>query len=163
MGSEADSHLQSIKYSRGSFRVLDQLKVPAELAYRPILSVADGVDAIKTMQVRGAPLIAVVGCLSIAVELEADLKRSDASILTTPEQIEVYIKEQVDRLVAARPTAVNMRQEGHELIQVVSKITHGTKDVATIKQKLVLYSVLTQVVYYRNLILAISNLYLQDY
>lgn len=53
-----ENHLQSVKYKRGEyFQVLDQLKVPHELVYRDIKSVEDAVDAIKRMQVRGAPLI----------------------------------------------------------------------------------------------------------
>ena len=132
MGSA--SHLQSIKYSRGSFPVLDPLRVPTELTYRQILSVSHGVDAIKTMQVRGAPLIAIVGCLSIAVELEEDLKTSSMNLLTTSQLLD-YVKEQVQRLIDARPTAVNMRKEGHALIHFVETISKDTQDVGALKQR----------------------------
>jgi methylthioribose-1-phosphate isomerase len=132
MGFDNES-LQSIKYSRGSFSVLDQLKVPAELVYRQILSVSNGVEAIQTMQVRGAPLIAVVGCLSIGIELDADLK--DKNILSTPSLLLDYVKEQVDRLIAARPTAVNMKKEGYLLIRFVEESSRNVEDVKALKQK----------------------------
>lgn len=106
-------------------------QVPSDLIYVPINSVADSVRAIQTMQVRGAPLIAMVGCLSIAVEIEGDRKGKKA--FTTAEQFLNYIREQVARLIAARPTAVNMQREGTSLIQFVEDICQNGEDLDTIK------------------------------
>eukprot|EP01042_Synura_sphagnicola_P035942 gene35942-46000_t len=60
----------SLKYSRGSFTVLDQLLLPHETKYLPVLGVNDAWTVIRTMQVRGAPLIAITAVLGLAVELE---------------------------------------------------------------------------------------------
>jgi len=124
------SNLESIRYSRGSFFVLDQLLVPSQLTYVPIKSVSDGVTAIQTMQVRGAPLIAMVGCLSIAIELDEDLKQKKT--LSTVDEVLNYVREQVARLIAARPTAVNMQREGTALIQFVEDISHSEQNVETL-------------------------------
>lgn len=47
------SHLESLKYTRGSLQILDQLKVPYDISYRDVHSVEDAVNVIKNMQVRG--------------------------------------------------------------------------------------------------------------
>ena len=53
------------------------------------------------MQVRGAPAIAIVGCLSLAVELEQ--KKFEAVA-----DLEAFVVERLNYLVSSRPTAVNM-------------------------------------------------------
>ena len=55
------------------------------------------------MQVRGAPLIAVVACLGLAVELHAK-KTTFSPVAVTQE----YILERIVHLRASRPTAVNL-------------------------------------------------------
>lgn len=50
---------------------------------------------------RGAPAIAIVGCLSLAVEL------TDRDFPTLVE-LKDFVEEKLDYLVSARPTAVNM-------------------------------------------------------
>jgi len=123
------SLLQSIKYTRGKqFQVLDQLRVPHELTYRDIKGVDDGVDSIKTMQVRGAPLIAMVGCLSIAVEIEnKEFENGDEFL----KAIEKYVQACID----ARPTAVNMKREGNRLVNFVKEQIAKSGDIPDIKNK----------------------------
>jgi len=45
--------LQAIKYENGTLEVLDQLLLPKESKYIPILGVEDGWKVINKMQVRG--------------------------------------------------------------------------------------------------------------
>ncbi|KAK7101035.1 methylthioribose-1-phosphate isomerase-like [Littorina saxatilis] len=93
--------LQAIRYERGSLEILDQLLLPDTSQYIPIVSTEDGWQAIKKMQVRGAPAIAIVGCLSLAVELEE--KKFDSV-----RDLQAFVEERLNYLVTARPTAVNM-------------------------------------------------------
>lgn len=127
MGST--SLLESIQYTRGSFKVLDQLKVPHQLVYRDIKSVEDAVEAIKTMQVRGAPLIAMVGCLSVAVELH-----NGQSNLQDNASIQSYLEGKISALINARPTAVNMRKEGLKLVEQ-AKQWGGSMDPSQLRQR----------------------------
>jgi len=48
--------LQAIKYENGTLEVLDQLLLPKESKYIPILGVEDGWKVINKMQVRGVQL-----------------------------------------------------------------------------------------------------------
>src|SRR5262249_4773395 len=63
--------LQAIRYSPESFRILDRLRLPHESVYVDTNGPEDAFVAIKTMQVRGAPAIAIVAALSVAVELRS--------------------------------------------------------------------------------------------
>lgn len=57
---------------------------------------------------RGAPAIAIVGCLSLAVELRAGAGGDDPVS---------FIRESLYHLTSARPTAVNMGRAARELME----------------------------------------------
>ena len=63
--------VQSIiyEYDNNSLRILNQLLLPVSVEYETINSAEDAWNAIKLMKVRGAPAIAILGLLSVAVEL----------------------------------------------------------------------------------------------
>lgn len=61
--------LQAIKYTRGRLDVLDQLRLPHEHHYDEVSNCEEAFDCIKAMRVRGAPAIAIVAALALAVEL----------------------------------------------------------------------------------------------
>ncbi|KAI4379577.1 hypothetical protein MLD38_005856 [Melastoma candidum] len=111
----ADS-LQSICYSRGSLRLLDQRKLPLETVYLDIKDSSDGWYAIKDMVVRGAPAIAIAAALSLAVEV-SNLKDFAGS----GEDVVVFIASKLDYLVSSRPTAVNLSDASTKLKEVVRR------------------------------------------
>ena len=76
--------------------VLDQTRLPHEVAVRRLASLADAADAIRTMVVRGAPLIGVTAAYGVALAM-----REDAS--------DEGLARAVETLAATRPTAVNLR------------------------------------------------------
>lgn len=63
------ANLQAIKYTRGRLDVLDQLRLPHEHHYDEVSTCEEAFDCIKSMRVRGAPAIAIVAALALAVEL----------------------------------------------------------------------------------------------
>ncbi|KAF3929017.1 hypothetical protein ABW20_dc0100707 [Dactylellina cionopaga] len=103
--------LLAIKYARGSLEILDQLLLPHQSIYIPVNDVLTGWQAIKSMQVRGAPAIAIVAVLSLAVELH----NSPNTVSTTPESIVQTIHEKLEHLVTSRPTAVNLADAAGKL------------------------------------------------
>jgi len=76
--------------------IIDQTRLPHELAVVRLAALEDAATAIRTMQVRGAPLIGVAAAYGLMLAMEQDA--SDAGL---------------DRaaavLAATRPTAVNLR------------------------------------------------------
>ena len=75
--------------------VIDQTRLPHRFETLTLRTEADAVDAIVTMVVRGAPLIGVTGAYGLALAA-----RNDAS--------DAALEAAAQRLVAARPTAVNL-------------------------------------------------------
>ncbi|XDV15874.1 hypothetical protein PO909_015828 [Leuciscus waleckii] len=100
--------LEAIRYRSGSLQILNQLLLPHETVFDEIRSVRDGYEAIKSMKVRGAPAIAIVGCLSLAVELRGGAGADD---------LVSFIRESLCHLTSARPTAVNMGRAARELME----------------------------------------------
>ena len=75
--------------------IIDQTRLPHRFETVTLRDVADAARAIKTMQVRGAPLIGVTAAYGVALAMRAD--PSDANLTAA-----------CDRLRATRPTAVNL-------------------------------------------------------
>nr|CAG4644900.1 EOG090X08IP [Leptodora kindtii] len=73
--------LQAIRYDNGKLDILDQLQLPQQCIYIDITSVEDAWRAIRQMKVRGAPAIAIVGCLSLAVELHNNHPNTKTELL----------------------------------------------------------------------------------
>lgn len=95
--------LQAIKYAPGRLQVLDQLRLPHEFHYDDVATRAEAFDAIASMRVRGAPAIAIVASLGLAVELQ----RGPAPGRTAAEAV-AHVDEALDYLAASRPTAVDL-------------------------------------------------------
>ncbi|XP_053997294.1 methylthioribose-1-phosphate isomerase isoform X1 [Hylaeus anthracinus] len=121
--------LQAIKWENGKLEILDQILLPAISRYVPVKGVEDGWKVINKMQVRGAPAIAIVGCLSLATELKNE-EYSDKKNLRQD------VEGKLNYLVSARPTAVNMKIAADELIQLANKLSKDqTVNVAEMKER----------------------------
>jgi len=79
----------------GTVRAIDQSRLPFELATIDLETLADAAQAIKTMVVRGAPLIGATAAYGMA--LAARSNPSDA-----------HLAEAARTLQATRPTAINL-------------------------------------------------------
>ncbi|XP_043795116.1 methylthioribose-1-phosphate isomerase isoform X3 [Apis laboriosa] len=108
--------LQAIKWENGKLEILDQILLPAMSRYISVRGVEDGWKVINNMQVRGAPAIAIVGCLSLATEIKNE-KYIDKKSLRQD------VEGKLNYLVSARPTAVNMKIAADELIQLANKLS----------------------------------------
>jgi len=117
--------LQAIKYERGKLLVLDQLQLPHAEVYDEVHNSTDAWHAIKEMRTRGAPAIAIVAALGLAVEL-ANGKVSDIA-----EEVKVFIHEKLDYLVTSRPTAVNLADAARKLGRIVDAAAAETNPTGT--------------------------------
>lgn len=108
--------LEAIRYRPGGLQILNQLKLPHQEEYDEIRSAEDGRHAIKDMRTRGAPAIAIVAALSLAVEL-LNTKTSDNA-----EEVSAFIVEKLDYLVTSRPTAVNLADAARKLKKIVDSV-----------------------------------------
>ncbi|KAG0124396.1 hypothetical protein HOY82DRAFT_493935 [Tuber indicum] len=112
--------LQAILYTPTppALQILDQLKLPHESVYVPIYTCEDAYDAIKRMVVRGAPAIAIVAALALAVELSSGGLPSEVG--ESAGDARAYVHRRLDYLVQSRPTAVNLADAAGKLKAVVS-------------------------------------------
>lgn len=79
-----------------SIEIIDQTRLPHALETVTLRTLADAAHAIRSMQVRGAPLIGVTAAYGLCLALRDDAR--DAALAAAG-----------DVLVAQRPTAVNLR------------------------------------------------------
>jgi methylthioribose-1-phosphate isomerase len=79
-----------------SVEIIDQTRLPHELALLRLETLADAAEAIRSMRVRGAPLIGVTAAYGLCLALREDA--SDAAL-----------GRACGTLLATRPTAVNLR------------------------------------------------------
>jgi methylthioribose-1-phosphate isomerase len=111
--------LEAIRYTHSDSKphlvILDQLQLPHTTHYDTISNADDGWQAIKSMRTRGAPAIAIVAALSLAVELGSatSLRQGDAPSAAS------FIKDRLQYLVTSRPTAVNLEDAARKLSKVV--------------------------------------------
>ncbi|CAH1175598.1 unnamed protein product [Phaedon cochleariae] len=108
--------LRAIKYENNNLEILDQLLLPAHSKYIQVKGVEDGWKVINKMQVRGAPAIAIVGCLSLAVEIRNEKYESKR-------QMRQEIEGKLNYLVSSRPTAVNMKIAAEEMLELANKLS----------------------------------------
>src|SRR5204862_785279 len=94
--------------------IIDQTRLPHELVILRLASAADAARAIRTMIVRGAPLIGAAAAYGVALAMAAD--PSDASL-----------KRAYDALLAARPTAVNLRWALDDLRALLSPLPQARR------------------------------------
>eukprot|EP00956_Cyclotella_meneghiniana_P000273 scaffold324_cov57-Cyclotella_meneghiniana.AAC.7 len=109
--------------------VLDQLLLPHETTYIPIHNVHDAWSVIRSMQIRGAPLIAIVAVLGLAVDLtsnEDTVKQLDG--LSSVEDIKAVINEKMEYLKTSRPTAVNLFNAMEELTGILDDASLTTRE-----------------------------------
>ena len=125
--------LQAIKYSESEgLDILDQLLLPQQSVYIKIKNIDDGFRAIKTMQVRGAPAIAIVGMLSMAEELKSLSFQSSGELIQRMNQRLTY-------LITSRPTAVNLSNACHQIRQLAEENLQLV--VSELRDKLVKFAV----------------------
>ncbi|KAL8813461.1 MAG: hypothetical protein Q9200_000258 [Gallowayella weberi] len=115
--------LQAIKYSRGKLEILDQLRLPHEEVYNEINSLEDAWIAIKSMQVRGAPAIAIVAALSIAAIAARQLRdKEPIPPVASAKHAAERITSGLHYLLTSRPTAVNLADAATKLSAVVKAV-----------------------------------------
>lgn len=120
--------LQSVKYTEGSLEVIDQLKLPGELVYEAVRTQQDAWNVIREMKVRGAPLIAIVAALGLAVDVHS--KKSEFG--DSSAKLVQYIHAGTAYLRTSRPTAAPLFIVMDSLDKFVSTLLAAKESAASI-------------------------------
>jgi len=97
--------------------ILDQTMLPHKIVRQTLRSVEDAARAIKSMQVRGAPLIGVTAAYGMALAMRAD--PSDGGL-----------RRALQFLAEQRPTAVNLRWALNDLSRVLAPLPAAARAAA---------------------------------
>lgn len=89
------THIIPLRWANGILELLDQRRLPREEVYLPCRHVDDVAEAIRTLAVRGAPLIGITAAYGMVLAARQAAQREELAALR-------------DLLAATRPTAVNL-------------------------------------------------------
>lgn len=117
------THYRSIEVNEDgwSVRIFDQQKLPWELINLKLETMEQAAYAIKEMQTRGAPMLAMTGAYGLALALRKD-------------QSDENLQSSYKALLATRPTAVNLRWALDEIMNAVKDLPEGERVDAAYKR-----------------------------
>ena len=91
--------MRTVWWEAGTVRLLDQTRLPEETAVRTCRTWEEVADAIRRLQVRGAPAIGVAAAYALVLAVQDE----------TPDAAPTALWRAAEGLAATRPTAVNLR------------------------------------------------------
>lgn len=109
-----DRNLEPIRWKNGVLEAVDSTLLPGRLSYVKMRTLDQVCSGIRTMKVRGAPLIGVVGAYGLVI---ASKKIRSASIEDARRQLRKY----ADSLISTRPTGVNLRWAVEKVYEASSR------------------------------------------
>ena len=109
---------RTIWFDSGVVKIIDQTKLPHKFIIKDLKSVKDAINAIKIMEVRGAPLIGGTAAYGIVLAIQEN---------NNPK----FINKSAEQLIQSRPTAINLKWAVDRMIKKLSDINNDkTLDVA---------------------------------
>ena len=100
---------RTIWFENNVVKIIDQTKLPHQFIIKDLKTVKDTVNAIKIMEVRGAPLIGGTAAFGIALAVQ---ENNDPK----------FIKKSAEELIQSRPTAINLKWAVDRMISKLSGI-----------------------------------------
>ena len=123
--------IPTIEWYGQHIRMIDQRKIPASIEWYTCRGFKDVIKGIEKMVIRGAPAIGVAAAMGMA--LGANSIRASSY-----EGFRKSFREMANRMVEARPTAVNLKWAVERMSKLVEKM--ATRPVGEIKKALRLQS-----------------------
>src|SRR5829696_9590384 len=125
---DLDQLRSAVGWRDGRLEIVDQTLLPERLVVRQLASVAEVVDALGLLAVRGAPAIGVAGAFGVVLGLaEAGPPRPGPEGLATAR---ADLERAAATLEVARPTAVNLRWA----VRRVAEAAAGATDAAELRR-----------------------------
>ena len=91
-----DKSYRTIWFEDNLVKIIDQTKLPHQFVIKELKTVQEAINAIKTMEVRGAPLIGATAAYGLVLSI---IEKNDLS----------YLKKSSEDLISSRPTAINLK------------------------------------------------------
>ena len=103
---------RTIWFENNVVKIIDQTKLPHQFIIKDLKTVKEAISAIKTMEVRGAPLIGATAAYGIALAIKEN---------NDPD----FIKKSSDNLIQSRPTAINLKWAVDRMIKKLSGVNRN--------------------------------------
>jgi methylthioribose-1-phosphate isomerase len=103
---------KTIWFENNLVKIIDQTKLPHKFVIKDLKVVKDAINAIKTMEVRGAPLIGATAAYGLVLSL---LENNDLS----------FLKKSSEELVGSRPTAINLKWAVNRMMKKLSGVNNN--------------------------------------
>ncbi len=87
---------RTIWFENNIVKIIDQTKLPHKFVIKDLKTVEDSINAIKTMEVRGAPLIGATAAYGLVLAI---IEKND----------QFFLKKSSEDLIQSRPTAINLK------------------------------------------------------
>ena len=87
---------RTIWFENNVVKIIDQTKLPHKFVIKELKTVYDAINAIKIMEVRGAPLIGATAAYGLVLSV---IENNDQS----------FLKKSAEDLTKSRPTAINLK------------------------------------------------------
>ena len=100
---------RTIWFENNVIKIIDQTKLPHQFIIKELKTVKDAINAIKVMEVRGAPLIGGTAAYGLALAVQENID---------PE----FIKKSAKDLIQSRPTAINLKWAVDRMMKKLSGI-----------------------------------------
>jgi methylthioribose-1-phosphate isomerase len=100
---------RTIWFENNIVKIIDQTKLPHQFIIKDLKTFKDSINAIKTMEVRGAPLIGATAAYGIVLSI---IEKNDLS----------YLKKSSEDLIASRPTAINLKWAVDRMMKKLSGV-----------------------------------------
>lgn len=117
--------LEPVRWKNGVLEAIDTTRLPSRLVYVQMRTVDQVCSAIRSMKVRGAPLIGVVGAYGLVLAA-AEIRSADLA------KARSELRKSADSLIMTRPTGVNLRWA----VERVFKATSRAKSVSSLHDEL---------------------------
>lgn len=116
-------NLEPMKWRNDRLEVIDQTLLPNKLVYVHLRTIEQVSAAIKTMKVRGAPLIGVVGAYGLVLSMKKITTHNLANA-------RIHLRKWADFLIQTRPTGVNLRWA----VERVFNASARAEDISSLKE-----------------------------
>ena len=100
---------RTIWFENNIVKIIDQTKLPHQFIIKDLKSVKDSINAIKTMEVRGAPLIGATAAFGLVLAI---IEKNDQS----------FLKKSSEDLINSRPTAINLKWAVDRMMKKLSRV-----------------------------------------
>ncbi len=111
------NHYFTIWFKNNVVKIIDQTKLPHQFVIKDIKTVKEAINAIKLMEVRGAPLIGATAAYGLVLSI---IEKNDLS----------FLKKSSEELIASRPTAINLKWAVDRMMKKLSGV--NDKDILKI-------------------------------